>query len=113
MRNDFFNAFYKFDTIFDEFGKASFGKTNTVKPDKDGTDIEIELPGYKKDEIKIVSTRDHISISANGKRGKKEFSYTLTSYADWRNVSSKYEDGVLTIRVPFIEAEKPFEVKIS
>lgn len=76
------------------------------------TVITTDLPGYKKEGIKITTTSKILSVSVEGVRGKKTYNYTLTDIADYQKISSKFEDGVLTIEVPNKAEATPVEIKV-
>ncbi len=76
------------------------------------TVITTDLPGYKKEGIKITTTSKVLSVSVEGVRGKKTYNYTLTDIADYQKISSKFEDGVLTIEVPNKAEATPVEIKV-
>ena len=76
------------------------------------TVITTDLPGYKKEGIKITTTSKVLSVVAEGTRGKKTYNYTLTDIADYQKISSKFEDGVLTIEVPNKAEATPVEIKV-
>jgi len=90
------------------------------------TDIELivraELPGFKKDEIKLVITKDTFELTAEKKHEEIERSETfyrrevghksvhrafaLPVDIDADKVSAKLEEGVLTVTMPKLETEK-------
>ena len=79
----------------------------------EGGDMKIEMPGFRKDEISLNITRNHIEIRAAKKQesrkiGKNFFrheqsangvsrSFTLPEEIDADNAKAKLEDGVLEI----------------
>lgn len=70
-----------------------------VSSEKDAYVIEIELPRFKKEDIKIEVFDTSLSLSAKNSRSsfKKTFSF---DGVDFQNTTTKLEDGVLTIKVP-------------
>lgn len=98
---------YRFENVNDVF-ETYFGfkpvthsSYNPVKIDsKDGKSIiTIDVPGYKKEDVKISADEKILCISLDGIRGKKEYSFKLTD-ADILNITSKLEHGELEIIVP-------------
>ena len=70
--------------------------------------FEIELPGFKRENIKIEVDRTYVTISAtqqDRKSYKKKF--ILNSYIDNSKITAKLEDGVLLIKFPLKEIAKP------
>jgi HSP20 family molecular chaperone IbpA len=107
---DFFDTFSK--PTWDIVWTTSVKSSENIKQEKDKTIVEIELPGYKKENIKVVTTGKLLEVVATGARGDKSYNYTLTDSADVSKISSKFEDAILTIEIPIKESAKPKEVKI-
>ena len=104
---DFFESPWQWSTVTN-----STKSSDNIKHEKDKTIIEIELPGYKKENIKITTTGKLLEISATGARGDKSYKYSLTDSADASKISSKFEDAILTVEIQIKEASKPKEIKI-
>lgn len=83
--------------------------SRVVKNDKDEAVVEIDLPGYKKEEISVKVEGKYLVTSVDGKRGKKSIKRLLTDSADVSKISAKFEDGILTIIVP---TKPTVEIKI-
>lgn len=116
---------YNWETLFGDFSKCCgdktcdstcekpVGKNPSVIDNQDTkTVITTDLPGYKKEGIKITTTSKVLSVVVEGTRGKKTYNYTLTDIADYQKISSKFEDGVLTIEVPNKAEATPVEIKV-
>lgn len=77
---------------------------------KDGRKVYIDLPGVKKEDIKVVVDRDYMVIEAERKgyiSGKYKKSISLPNDVDTSNVKLSFEDGVLTIYLPLSESARP------
>lgn len=61
--------------------------------------IEVELPRYKKEQIKLETVNNTIQLTAQNGKGSYTKTWSLSN-ADLDKVTSKLEDGVLTIMVP-------------
>jgi len=90
-----------------------------------------EMPGVRKEDIKLSVDEDRISVSAKGERKKEEkredYYYAERAYTAWQRtlalpvnvkpdqVKAKYENGVLEVTLPKTEEAKPKakEVKIE
>jgi len=118
---------FDIDTILDDpffsWGKTSFSddKVRFNTTNKQFT-CEIDLPGVKKDDLKITQEDFQIFISANRKitssGGSKEENYTRSFSFDAQkfNVSTlkaKLEDGVLRITIQAKEVPKKEVKEIS
>lgn len=94
--------------------ETNVGKSgSTIVNEETFTTITTDLPGYKKEGIKISSTTKVLTVVVEGTRGKKTYNYKLTETADFQKISSKFEDGVLTITVPKKSEALPIEIKVA
>ncbi len=93
--------------------------------------VKAELPGLKKEEVKVTVEEGVMTISGERKvekeektkkyhrversYGKFERSFTLPDKADGTKVNAEFKDGVLQVHLPKTEkpATKAVEVKIS
>jgi HSP20 family protein len=93
--------------------------------------VKAELPGLKKEEVKVTVEEGVMTISGERKvekeektkkyhrversYGKFERSFTLPDKADGTKVNAEFKDGVLQVHLPKTEkpASKAQEVKIS
>ena len=117
------------DFGFPEVDKALYGKHagNVMKTDVKETDtgyeVDIDLPGFKKDEINAQLDNGYLSISAakgldkdekdkKGKYIRKERyagamsrSFYVGEGITQEDIKAKYEDGILRLSVPKKEAK--------
>ena len=122
------------DFGFPEVDKALYGKhaSNVMKTDVKETDagyeLDIDLPGFKKDEINAQLENGYLTISASkgldkeekvkkGKYIRKERyagamsrSFYVGEDVTQEDIKAKYEDGILRLSVPKKDA-KPVEEK--
>ena len=111
---------YYLDSIFDDFMEptVAFDNMKCDVYEKDGAyHIEADIPGFKKDEIKVECEDGYISISAeknieneendeDKKYLKRERSYTKTTRkfyvgdVDSSKIKAEYTDGILKLVVP-------------
>ena len=114
---------------FPEVDKALYGKhaghemKTDVRETESGYEVDIDLPGFKKDEINVELNNGYLSISAAkglDKEEKKEGKYIRKErYAGsmsrsfyvgdaikQEDVKAKYEDGILRLSVPKKAAEQ-------
>ena len=115
---------FDFDKEFDRMMRPLYGKhaQNMMKTDVRETDnsyeLDIDLPGFKKDEIKVELDNGYLSISAakglDKDEEKKDGKYIRRErYAGAMNrtfyvgdnltqqdIQAKFEDGILKISVP-------------
>ena len=115
---------FDFDKEFDRMMRPLYGKhsQNMMKTDvretEDSYELDIDLPGFKKDEIKVELDNGYLSISAakglDKDEEKKDGKYIRRErYAGAMNrtfyvgdnltqqdIQAKFEDGILKISVP-------------
>ena len=127
FRDNLFDDMFDFDDFDKEFNRMMrplYGKhaQNMMKTDVRETDnsyeLDIDLPGFKKDEIKVELDNGYLSISAakglDKDEDKKDGKYIRRErYAGAMNrtfyvgdnltqqdIQAKFEDGILKISVP-------------
>lgn len=122
-----------FDEFFDDFARpaksvvrynypANAVMRTDVKEDENGYHLDIELPGYKKDDIKAELKEGYMTITATKAENKDEAEkkgnyirrerYQGTSSRSFyvgeevkeEDIKAKFEDGILKVFVPKIEA---------
>ena len=112
------------------YGKraAQVMKTDVHEHD-DKYELDIDLPGFKKDEIKLSLENGYLSVSAakgldkeeKDKKGKlirqeryagaMQRSFYVGEHITEEDIKAKFEDGVLKLNVPKKEAPKVPEKK--
>ena len=92
-----------------------------VHEDKDNYFASFEVPGVKKEDVKLELNSGMLTVSAEKreKNGDNESSYSLTrsvSVPDGVNVeaiAAKLEDGILTVTLPKAEHRKPRTITLN
>ncbi|MCR5420370.1 MAG: Hsp20/alpha crystallin family protein [Lachnospiraceae bacterium] len=126
-----------FDDFFDDFHyprkapqppkkpEIEIMKTD-IKETDSGYELSVELPGYKKEDIKIELNNGCLTISAelkheedqsdNGKYIRRERYYGKTARSFYvseilteKDISAKYSDGILNICIPKKELKPEVE----
>ncbi len=127
FRDNLFDDMFDFDDFDKEFNRMMrplYGKhaQNMMKTDVRETDnsyeLDIDLPGFKKDEIKVELDNGYLSISAakglDKDEEKKDSKYIrreryagsmnrtfyVGSQLTQQDIQAKFEDGILKISVP-------------
>ncbi|MCR4722126.1 MAG: Hsp20/alpha crystallin family protein [Lachnospiraceae bacterium] len=112
------------------YGKhAAHVMKTDVQETEDGYEVDIDLPGFKKDDIKLSLDNGYLSVSAakaldNDKKDKKgkiirqerysgsmQRSFYVGENITEENIKAKFEDGVLKLQVPKEEPAKVPEKK--
>ena len=119
-----FDDMFDFDKEINRMNRALYGKhsRNMMKTDVRETDnsyeLDIDLPGFKKDEIIVQLDNGYLSISAskgldkdeenkNGKYIRRERyagamnrTFYVGDNLTQQDIQAKFEDGILKISVP-------------
>jgi len=112
------------DLISRDFSKANKASPSiNIKEDEDKFSIEIEVPGFNKDDFTIELNHKELTISSEykkdsevevGRYTRKEFSreafqrsFTLPNTVDGEKISAQYKNGVLQVDIPKREEAKP------
>ena len=125
-----------FDDWMDDFSKSAnvdkqlYGKNaaramkTDVRETEDGYEVEIDLPGFKKDQINLQLENGYLTISAakgldkeekkDGRvirqerySGAMQRSFYVGEGVDHEDVKAKFEDGVLKLDIPKKSAKLP------
>lgn len=111
------------------FSEGFWAPLMDIEETKDDILVKAELPGMKKEEVKIQINNDVLSITGERKReeetrektyhrierayGKFQRMIRLPTEVDASKVKATFENGVLTIRLPKSEQAKPKEIAIE
>jgi HSP20 family protein len=103
--------------------------SNLARHSKDSVDIEVDLPGVKKEDISLDVDGNYLTVSAvrNTKNEVKEKDYYLCESSfgqisrsfilpeniDTDNIDAKYEDGRLYIKLEKHESKKSKSIAIK
>jgi HSP20 family molecular chaperone IbpA len=127
-----------FDDFFDGFGRSSNGTKGysvpsssvmrtDVKEDSKGFELDIDLPGFKKEDVKAQLKDGYLTISAEnsqtnddkdseGKYIRRERFFGTCSRSFYvgediteDDIKAKFENGILKISVPKKEAQPEVE----
>jgi HSP20 family protein len=129
--NNLLNSFFANATADDTGITCSYCPTADIAELDDQYEVTIELPGMKKDEIKVTLENHTLTISGEKKfldekkkdsyhriergYGRFERSFTLPTSVKADSIDAHYKDGVLVLFIPKAEEAKPrtIDVKIS
>ena len=119
----------KKEDVDDEYENAVWMPLTYIYEDKNDYKIKADLPGIKKDDVKISFSDSKLSIS--GERaleeeskdskchriertfGKYYRSFTLPKEIKEDKIKADFRDGQLTVTIPKAEEVKPKEIKIK
>ena len=118
-----------FNTLEESFAApgASFSNDNIrFNENKESSNIEIDLPGVKKDDLKVTYNEENCQVYVEAKRtitaktGSKEETYNRSFNVNKHDfeveqLKAEIVDGVLRINVPRVERAEPkvIDVKVG
>ena len=125
MDRDFFRGFGRPEHVL--YGKnASRLMKTDVKETDEGYEVDVDLPGFSKDEIKLdlnngyltISTEKSLNKENKGKMlrqeryvGTMQRSFYVGESITEDDIKAKFENGVLSLMIPKKEAPKVPEKK--
>jgi len=121
------DAFSEFDNIVESFLQPTFARTVNFQPSCDVNETEdhyvisFDMPGVKKEDIKIEIKNHELHVSGERKRSlnredssdKFERVFGLPDTVNTDKIEANYENGVLHLAVPKAEAAKPKKIEIQ
>ena len=133
---DIFAVQDEMNRMFDSFWGDRTGEDDgMLMPPVDVTEkedkfaVSVELPGLKKDDIKLSLRNNVLTISGSKKRESEskndrfhriERSFgtfcrtiNLASSVDASKIDADFKDGILTVNLPKVEEAKPKEISIK
>jgi len=137
---DIYSPFAEFDDLWDRMVSRFFPQTFawsdsswdwTPPVDVEETDeawiFEVELPGVKRDDVQVEVSDSELAISGKVDERKRagvvrrrarrsgtfEYRTTLPAGIDADHVDAKFDNGLLTVRVPRPPSAKPRRIKIN
>ena len=124
------------ESLFDDFMDFPFGgmKTNMmmktdIRDAENSYDLDIDMPGFKKEDIKAQLKDGYLTISAstNGNSDEKDKngryirreryagscsrSFYVGEGVKEEDIKAKFEDGILKLSVPKVDAKPQVEEK--
>jgi len=133
-----YNSPKSFLSVFDDFFSNPFGDFNfftndlvksNINETKDSYKIELSLPGFKKEDVKIEIVGDKLKISSevektftDDKIHQKQFEkrsfykqFTLPDNVNLSDIEAEMNDGILNIKIKKLKEKKSnkLEIKIN
>lgn len=113
----------------EEYENAVWMPLTDIYEDNDKYTLKVDLPGIKKEDVKINYANGKLSISGERVQenetkdakwhrieksyGKYYRSFTLPEQIQEDKISAEFKDGLLTITIPKAEEAKPKEIEIK
>lgn len=108
--------------------KFDFSPSCEISEHEKSYEMKFDLPGVKKDQVKVEIDGDRLTVRAERKEEKEEKSkkrhlseisygsymrsFTLPHTIDEKKVDARFEDGVLLVSVPKSESTKAKQISI-
>lgn len=122
-----FDRFWGDRSEDDAFSLAAWHPSADLEEADGAYVITADLPGLKREDIKVNLANHVLTISGERKsehkdednrRTERQYgsfrrSFTLPSAVDGDNISASYKDGVLTVRLPKSEDAKAKEITVN
>ena len=106
----------KWATMFDVVTSPSYSFSNMVgfkESNKDSFNLEIELPRFRKESIKLSAENNVLHVSAEQDNLKFYHSVSIPTTLDTNTIEAKLDHGVLTISAQKAEQAKIKAIKIK
>ena len=108
-------------TDYSDYYQKLFNQINNATPkacrnftENGNPSVQIDLPGYKKDEVTLELDTDTLTVTAkNESRGEKVYQVYVSEYIDTDKISSTLENGVLTIKAEVCDECKPRKIEVK
>jgi len=113
LQNDFERLFQEMSELEPNFTTSDFSPSCEFNEDKANYTVKFDMPGVKKEDVKIELDGNQLMVSAERREEKKsedkksryseitygsyQRSFTLPSTVDEKKVDAKFTDGVLTV----------------
>ena len=112
----------------EELENAEWMPLTDIYEDKDNYKMTLDLPGIKKEDVKMTYANGQLTISGERKQdkvtdghhhrverifGKFYRTFTLPQQIQEDKINAEYKDGQLTITIPKAEEAKPKELEIK
>lgn len=99
--------FFQLKDFLNSFGTESVQNKNvpvsSINEKENGYEVEVELPGVRKENIEIRIEKNLLSISATRKKGGMEFSYKrdfkISDEIDSNEIKASFENGLLVLEL--------------
>ena len=138
LLNEFSSVQHEIDCMFDRFlhgGTADDGFASSWLPAVDIVEheteylVDVELPGVKKDDVKISVANDVLTIRGEKTQEKEkqekshyrtervygsfQRSFTLPTSVQSDKIEASYDKGILAITLPKLEEAKPKQIEVK
>lgn len=116
LRDNLDNIMQELTESDQTFFQSDFSPSCELSEDKTNFYVKFDIPGVKKDDVKVQMDGNQVTVSAERRDEKQsedkksyyseisygsyERSFTLPTSVDEKKIDAKFEDGVLTLVMP-------------
>lgn len=128
--NRMFDSFFRSGWSEDaSLSSAVWSPATDITEDDHGYLVKVELPGVKKDEVKITMENSVLTIHGEKKQEKRsksdnahrveriygsfQRSFTLPTSVKPEEIEATFTDGILTISLPKVEEARPKQIDVK
>lgn len=127
--NRFFNGMPARREHDEDYDSAVWSPMADITEDADKYELHFDIPGMKREDIKMQFTDNTLKISGERKAveekkdatchriervsGRFYRSFSFPTQVNAENISASYKEGVLTVTVPKAEEVKPRQISIN
>jgi len=125
-----FDPFRDFDRVFDELRGRAPARSMPMDAYRRGDRfvVHFDIPGVDADSIEVTVDQDILTVKADRAwkeeegdeivarerpQGTFERQLYLSERLDREHLEARYDNGVLTVRMPLLEAAKPHKIQIE
>ena len=113
----FFDIANRLVSGFDRATTPALFDGTEMYEDDDHYYARIEMPGVKKDDLKLNLNGDQMELEAHTSEENSDHrwshSFTVPEGIDSDKVGAKLEDGILTVTLPKVEERKPRAINVK
>lgn len=99
--------FFQLKDFLNPFGAENTQNKNvpisSINEKENGYEVEVELPGVRKENIEISIEKNLLSVSATRKKGEMELSYKrdfrISDEIDSNEIKASFENGLLVLKL--------------
>lgn len=130
LASDVSNMFAEMERFASAYDERDFSPSCEIVEADNHFYMAMDLPGLNKDDLKIDLTENVLTVSGERKREKNSAesskfhlferrygffkrSFTLPSSVNNAEVEARYENGVLELYIPKLDAAKPRKIQIQ
>lgn len=110
------------------WNRRTFRPNVDIREDADGLTVTADMPGARREDIDVQFENGTLTLHGKVRPRQEEGtswllaeydvgdfyrSFTVSEMIDASRISAEYKDGVLTLRMPKVEAAKPRKIEVA